>query len=156
MNEQISNVARKLAKYVPIMYASRLYCSIKCNRLIHNRLVYSKLINCNSIWGFCTKTELQPLYIMQKKIVRSMACVTLYEPSQQIVTELSLLMLDNIDIYMTALFVYKCLHNLHFTHWFRQRSSNYHTRFNQTAHLFAPRISNKHSERCISYRRPKI
>ena len=155
-NENISNVVRKLAKYVPIMYASRRYCSEKCLKLIYNCLVYSNLIYCNSIWGYCTKTALQPLFIMQKKIIRGMAGVSLYDSSRPFFNSFSLLLLDNINIYMTALFVYKCLHSLDFMHWFRERSSNYPTRLDSTMPLTVPRISNKHSEQCISYRGPMI
>ena len=93
---------------------------------------------------------------MQKKIVRAMAGVSLYEPPQQFFTEFSLLVLDNINIYMTAFFVYKCLQILDFSDWFTQLSSIYHIRFNQTTPILVPRIWNKHSEQCVIYRGPKI
>ena len=155
-NEQISNIARKLAKYVPIMYASRHHCSDKCIRLIYNCLIYSNLIYCNSIWGYCTKAALRPLHIIQKKILRGMAGVSLYAPSRPIFASFSLLTLDDINIYITALFVYKCLHSIEFRDWFRERSHSYPTRFDETLPLTVPRIANKHSEQCISYRGPVI
>ena len=85
-----------------------------------------------------------------------MAGVCLYEPSQRPFTEFSLLVLDNINIYMTALFVFKSLHSLDFTDWFMQRSSIYHTRYDQTTPLIVPRISNEHSEQYIIYTGPQI
>ena len=85
-----------------------------------------------------------------------MAGVSLYEPPQQFFTEFSLLVLDNINLYMTALFVYKCLHILDFSDWFTQLSSIYHIRFDQTTPLLLPRISNKPSEQFVINRGPKI
>ena len=93
---------------------------------------------------------------MQTKILCGMAGVSLYEPSQQIFTECSLLVLDNLEIYMKVLTAYRCLLRLDFTGWLMQRSSIYHTRFHQTAPLLVPKMSNRHSEQCISYRGPKI
>ena len=89
--------------------------------------------------------------MQKKKTVRGMAGVGSYELSQELYTDFSLLVLNNITIYMTALFVYKCLHTLDFTDWFTQRSSVHHTRFDQTTPLLVPRISNKHSEQSITY-----
>ena len=100
--EQISNVSRKLGKYVHIMYASRQYFSTKSFRLIWNSLVHSNLIYSSRIWGLRIKTALQPLYIKQNKIVRGMAGVSLYEPSHQFFTEIWLHVLDNTNIYKTA------------------------------------------------------
>ena len=82
---------------------------------------------------------------MQKKILRGMAGVSLYdyEPSLRIFLEFSLLVLNHIKVHMTALFVYKYLHNLDFTDWFTLRSSIYHTRFDQSTPVLVPRITNK-------------
>ena len=57
---------------------------------------------------------------------------------------------------MKASFACKYLHSLDFTDWFTQRSSIYHTRFDQTTSLIVPSILNKHSEQCIIHTGPKI
>lgn len=73
----------------------------KCNRSIYNYSVYSNLIHCISILGFCRKTALQQLLITEKKIVPGMAGVSSYKQFCKIFNKFSLLALDKIHIYMT-------------------------------------------------------
>ena len=81
----------------------------KCIRLFCNCLVYFNLLYYNSIWGFRTKTALQPLCNMQKKVIRDLADVSLYEPSRQIFKDFLILVVDTINIYVMALFVNKLI-----------------------------------------------
>ena len=52
----IPNAARKWAKFVPIMYESRQYCTDKCLRLHYIRFVYLNLVYCNAICFFFVRT----------------------------------------------------------------------------------------------------
>ena len=95
----ILNVSIKLAKFVPIMYESRQYCTDKGISLIYNCPVYSNLIYCNSIWGCCTKCALQPVKVIQKKIIRGMAGVSLTRTLSNL-SIVSVLVSENIYIYI--------------------------------------------------------
>lgn len=156
-NNHIQNVTRKVTKYVPILYRIRNLCTRKALMLIYNCLIYSNLIYCNSIWGFCKSSALYPLVIMQKKIVRAIAGVGQFHHTNSIFDDFRLLKLESINKYMSAIFVYKCLTDVHFSSWFTYREFSYDTRASVYRPLLnVPRISHVHSEQMISYRGPKL
>ena len=125
--------------------------------LIYNCLIYSNIIYCNSIWGFCKKNAIQPLLVAHKKIIRAIAVdANRDRRSRDIFNDLHLLNLENINKYMSGIFVYKCLNDHHFSTWFNFRVSVYQTRAMEARPLEVPLITNLHSEQMISYRGAKL
>ena len=96
-DDHIKNVTRKLTKYVPILYRIRNLCTKKSLMLIYNCLIYSNLIYCNSVWGFCKNSALYPLVVKQKKIVRAIAGVSRLHHTESIFDEFRLLKLESIN-----------------------------------------------------------
>ena len=154
-NYHIGNLNRKLAKYVPIFYRIRNFCTSKALKIMYNGLVYSNLIYCNSIWGYCTDTALNPLTVLHKKVIRAMAGVNRLHSTKELFSRFSLLSLPEINVYMVGIFMYKCVKDGR-NDWFEEAELLVSTRSASQNLIVIPRISNKHSEQCISYRGPKI
>ena len=152
----ISNVARKLAKYAPLIRKLRNLLTHKALLLIYNCLVYSNMIYLNSVWGYCSQSASNPLIITQKKIVRAIAGARRNSHTQALYSHYRLLNFKSINKYMVAIFVYKCLESADFNNWFIHRQSGYITRDLVQQSLFVPQIRNVHTEQCIDYRGPII
>ena len=127
-NCHIANLSRKLSKYVPILYRIRNLCTPRSLKLIYNCLIYSNLIYCNSVWGYCKSVALNPLIVIHKKIVRALAGVGYNHHTTEIFNDLSFLNIRKINEYMVGIFTYKCLANEEFSTWFDYRTTNYVTR----------------------------
>ena len=63
----ISNVARKPAKYAPLIRKLRNLLTHESLLLIYKGLVYSNMIYLNSVRGYCSQNASNPLVITQKK-----------------------------------------------------------------------------------------
>ena len=153
-NYHISSQARKLAKYVPIMYRARKFCTYRALKLIYNTLVYSNLIYCNSVWGFCKSSAMKPLKSFQKKILRAMANNSY--PSDELFNRLELLNMNEINKYMIGIFVFKSLQGSVERNIFRRVENIRTTRSMANDLLFVPQITNVHSEQSINYRGPIV
>ena len=112
----------------------------------------NNLIYCNSIWGFCIKSALQPLKVIKKKIIRGIARSCPYAHTLKFFKSYTVFVLDNTYSYKTAIFVNKCLNGSALIDWFNQRISSHSTRMEVTVPLSVPRVHKNHSEQCISYR----
>ena len=98
-----------------------------------------------------------PLWLNRKKIVRAIAGVGRFHHTEGIFDDFRLLKLESINKYMSAIFMHKCLNDVHFSSWFTHRDFSYHTRASANRHLLnVPQISNVRSEKMISYRGPKL
>ena len=65
----VANISRKIAKYAAILYRIRKQCTPKSLKIIYYGLVYPNLIYCNTTWGCCKDTSLNPLKVLQRNIV---------------------------------------------------------------------------------------
>ena len=155
-SDHIRNLSKKLFKYVPIVYRIRNFCTRRALSLVYNCLIYSNIIYCNSVWGPSKKVATHPLVIVHKKIIRAIAGVGQLQPTAGIFQELRILNFDNINVYMSGIFVYKCLDSTDFHDWFQFEDNAYPTRRNDSRYLRIPRTNNVHSEQMISYRGAKI
>ena len=99
---------------------------------------------------------LRPLEVVHKKIIRAIDGAHRMAHTGDILERLSLLSLNNINKYMVAIFVYKCINGSEFSELFERRMSARSTRSSDRNLLFIPRIYNVHSEQSIDYRGPFI
>ena len=155
-NNHTFNVARKITKYAPIFWRIRNLCGRECLLNLYHALVYSNLIYCNSVWGFCIKSFLDSLFLAQKKIVRAIAGVGRRHHSLNLFNELKILNICYINKFTTGLLVQKMLNNIDFQSWFVARETPYDTRHMLTAPLQVGILMNRHSSQCISHRGPSV
>ena len=70
--QQVSNVSKKISRSIGIMYKLRPYLPLNVMKSIYYSLVYSHLIYAIEVWGAAFKTELNKLFVLQKRAVRLM------------------------------------------------------------------------------------
>ena len=128
----IQTVTSKLTKYSSIIYQIRNKLNL-CNlKLIYNSLVYSQLTYANIIWGNTFKTHLKPLFIAQKKVIRTIMYRNRSHHTNQDFLSLAFLKLTEINSFFGLIFVYKLINGLtHPVNYFvTAQNSNYNLRSN--------------------------
>lgn len=141
----------KVCQVSGILYRIRDYIPIDCLRQIYLSIVYPHLLYCCAIWGGSNKTQLDSLFISQKKIIRIMSFRHSYEHTNPLFTNLKLLKLNEIIHLQTMLFVYKSLNscplnlNFHFV-----RSHNRHD------NLRIPLCRTTHAQQSVMFRGAKL
>ena len=71
-NVHVDFVRRKLSKYVHIIFKIRYFLNCVSMVGFYNTLIYPVLLYCNSVWGRCNSSLLNPLNVLQKRIIRLM------------------------------------------------------------------------------------
>ena len=128
-NIHISNITNKLNKYASIFYQVRNNFDQKHLVILYYSLAYSQLAYANIIWGHTYKTYLNSLFIAQKRIIRTILFRSKTHHTNQDFINLSILKLREINIYFSAIFVFKSLNNLTFPiDYFISHQVNYNLR----------------------------
>ena len=106
---QVDDLKTKLSKITGIVFRIRDKVNKECLRQIYFALVYPHLLYCSAVWGGAYKTDLDALFIAQKKILRVMNYKGRYEHTNILFNRYNLLKLYDILDLQAALFVYKSL-----------------------------------------------
>ena len=69
----------------------------------------SYFIYCNHVWGNTYQTNLKSLTLIQKKLVRIISCAPFKAHTEPLMFAMRLLSVNDINHYMTAIFMYQCL-----------------------------------------------
>ena len=109
--EHINYVTKKLSKYVPIMYQIRHNMPAEALRTIYNTLIFPCLCYCNGIWGSVYVSNLKPLQIIQKRIIKAMYFKPIRYPSAELFVSKFLLSVEQINKYTCFLYVFKSMHS---------------------------------------------
>ena len=99
--DHIDMIAGKIAKLIGIIYRLQQYFPPLILKLIYNSLVVPHLSYCILAWGSCSRQVIQPLIIMQKKLIRILTSSDYYAHTSPLFHSLALLKLD--DIYNLTL-----------------------------------------------------
>ena len=151
----VSHVCRKISKFTPIIYKIRKCLNEKNLISIYHALVYPNLCYCISVWGSSYKNTLKPLVTTQKRILRALIGADRMSPSEIIFESLRLLPVEKINLYMTCIYVYKCLHT-NIPHCFSYRPATRTLRSTELTLLEVPLVSRTHSQQAISFTGPTI
>ena len=90
----ISYICKKISKSAGIIFRSRFYLSTKTNFLLYYSLVYPYLTYCNLTWSPTYVTNLNRIFVIQKRIVSAITNAPYRAHSAPIFAQLKLL-----DIY---------------------------------------------------------
>ena len=107
----INYVIRKTSKLVPILYQVRNNMSRNSLKLLYNSIIYPSFIYGNIIWGSSSKTKLNPLIVLQKKVVRILSFKNRYEHTAPLFRDFNFLSVEQINKYMSVIFVHRCLNS---------------------------------------------
>ena len=68
-NHHINHICTKISKSIGILYSLRQYLSKPALISMYYSLIYPYLIYCNLAWGNTYQSHLNPLYVLQKKML---------------------------------------------------------------------------------------
>ena len=105
--QHITYVKSMVSKGIGIMYQARKYLDKNSLINLYNNYIYPYLIYCVGFWGNISKCHLDPLFILQKKILRIIT-FSWYDVSSQILfTDLNILPLYNLIQHRISFMMYK-------------------------------------------------
>ena len=108
----ITYIKSKVSKGISIMYQARKYLDKNSLVNLYNNYMYPYLIYCVKSWGNISKYDLDPLFILQTKILRTMT-FSWYDVSSQILfTNLNILPLYNLIHNRISFMMYKLVNGL--------------------------------------------
>ena len=145
--QHITNVKSKIAKLTGVLYKIRNLCDLTTLKLIYYSLAYPHFIYCSAIWGGANKTDIDSLFLQQKKLIRVITLSNKYTHTNPLFIDLQLLKTQDIITYQTLLFVYKSLNNLHADNSFHTTGHSIHTR--QASNLSIPFCKTSHAQQSV-------
>ena len=110
--QHITYVKSKVSKGIGIMYQARKYLDKNSLVNLYNTYIYPYLIYCVESWGNISQCHLNPLFILQKKILRIIT-FSWYDVSSQIhFMNLNILPLYNLIQHRISFMMYKLVNGL--------------------------------------------
>ena len=149
-NKHVNIINNKISKYVHIFYRLRNSLTFSSMKLMYDSLVLPNLTYCNSIWGCCYKTYARPLEMLQRKIVRLISFSSYHVHAAPLLTNLRILNISNLNIYMCCNFVFKQLKK-NDTLFQIYQQDRYNTRASNAYLLSLPNIMSTHSRHSIAW-----
>ena len=97
--QHIDYVKNKISKGIGIMYRARNCLTKKSLINLYYSYIYPYLIYCIEIWGISPQTHLNPLLLMQKKIIRIMTFTSYHAHTAPIFRDLEILTIDKLIVH---------------------------------------------------------
>ena len=89
------------------MYRARSYLTKSSLRKLYFSYIYPYLIYCIEIWGISPQSNLRPLLLIKKKIVRIMTFSTYYAHTDPLFKDLNILTIDKLVVHRIGIAIYK-------------------------------------------------
>ena len=103
----IDYISKKISKGIGILTKARPFINIITCKTLYYSFIYPYLLYCNHIWGCASKTALQRLVILQKKVIRIICYAPYLSHTAPLFAKLSLLRVQDIYIYLISVFMWK-------------------------------------------------
>ena len=81
-------------------------------KYLYYSFIYPYMIYCNQIWGSACKTNIEPLLILQKRVMRIILGVHPRSPSEPLFIILKFLSCENIFKYLIGRLMYRIYHGI--------------------------------------------
>ena len=108
--DHVSFVCRKVARGLGVIIKARKVLQKGSLINLYYSFIYPYLIYCNQIWGSACKTQIELLFISQKKALRIITGVHPRSPSEPLFRQLEFLNCDNIFKYLVGRLMYRVYH----------------------------------------------
>ena len=109
----ITELTKELSRSVGLFYKIRHYASLDILKLLYHCIFYPFLMYGIHVLGLTFNSYLEPISILQKKVLKSIACSDMMAPSMPPFHDLQLLKLNDIHNNLhISLFVYECVSGL--------------------------------------------
>ena len=105
--DQISFVWRKVARGIGVLIKVRKVLHSESMKCLYYSFIYPYMIYCNQVWGSACKTNIEPLLILQKRVMRIILGVHPRSPSEPLFITLKFLSCENIFIYLIGRLMYR-------------------------------------------------
>ena len=155
----ISHICKKISKSAGIIFRSRFYLSTKTKLLLYYSLIYPYLTYCNLTWSSTYVTNLNRIFLIQKRVVRAITNAPFCAHTAPLFAQLNLL-----DVYMLNSF-----HVLKFMFFYTQttvpssflrlitRSSDFHEYHTRSASNYRPHFFGTNIKQfTILFQGPKV
>ena len=108
--DDISFVCRKVARGIGVIIKARKVPRSESLKCLYYSFIYIYVIYCNQVCGSAYQTNIEPLFIWQKKTVRIILGVHPRSPSEPLFTTLKFLNCENIFKYRIGPLMYRIYH----------------------------------------------
>ena len=109
--QHISIVISKVSKLQGVFYKISHYLPFNVLLKLYYALFFSNITYCIAIWGSASKSLLEPLNILQKKIVKIMAGLSIFSSSRTLFYRFSIVKFKHIFNYFCLLYIFKVINN---------------------------------------------
>ena len=106
----MSFVCRKVARGLGVIIKARTVLQKGSLISLYYSFIYPYMLYCNQIWGSACKTQIEPLFILQKKALRIITGVHPRLPSEPLFRQLNFLNCENIFKYLVGRLMYRVYH----------------------------------------------
>ena len=143
-NEHLNNISNSISKNIGILYKLKDLVSTKSLFTLYNALILPFLNYCNIVWGNCSKTKIESLFLLQKKAIRICSHSNFLDHTTPLFKDRKTLKLEDIHTFQTAIFMFKYVTNMlpsPFQTFFNYNTNihTYPTRHSSDFHLNNPR-----------------
>lgn len=108
----ISYTCKKVSKLLGLLCKLKNYFPTQVLRNLYFSLIYPYLIYCIPAWGAANQTTLNPLIILQKRIIRILTNSDFYAHSSPLFRSLNILKIKDMFAYQTNILMYKALNQM--------------------------------------------
>ena len=157
----VHNISKKIKRSIRILSKVRYYVTLKillqlCYSLKYPFLTYGALL-----WGNTYTSTLNPLILLQKRVVRIICFAKFDDHSSPLFKSLNLLKFENFIYVTNSLFMYDYYRNVlphAFTDFFVQvkRKHNYNTRLASKNTYYIATVRTNHGKFSLQFQGPKV
>ena len=103
-------MCRKVARGIGVIIKARKVLHSESMKCLYYSFIYPYMIYCNQVWGSACKTNIEPLLILQKRVMRIILGVHPMSPSEPLFITLKFLSCENIFKYLIGRLMYRIYH----------------------------------------------
>ena len=146
----VNDVKLKVSKLTGVIFKIRDFMSVDSLKLIYSSLIYPYFLYGTAIWGGCYETDLDSLFITQKKLIRIMTYSSRFAHTTPLFQNLRLLKLKDIIRLQTNIFVFNAMYMFSSNCGFQYTPQYVSSRRPGTLRI--PLCRTSHAQRSVTYR----
>lgn len=109
----MNNLKTKMSKINALLYKIKTSVNQNALHILYNSLILPYLTNCVEIWGNNYKSNIQPIFMLQKKAIRVFNYANYFTPTNPLFIKQNTLKFHDLVDLSTAVVMYKA-HHLNF------------------------------------------
>lgn len=155
----IQYICKKVSKGIGILYKAKRFLNRNTLINLYYTFIYPYLSYCNHVWGSAKTTFLQPLYVLQKRALKIIFCLSRRTSTEYLFSHCKIMPLYDINKYLICMSMYKC-HDKQCPRVFQdlftinEEIHSYNTRLSKGLHI--PKIVTERGKTSLRYRGPYL